>query len=358
MSTSAIAASSSNIVSSVIGVVRPLTRQPSGDGDSNSGSAPVQGGRLFTALFDALTQFVAEHQAAPAATTGAASPASTATVTTAAAGTGTASSAATAPAATPSTATSTPSPAATSSTNSSGSSGTPASSLGADLQAFLHDLFSALRQSGGAREHTGHGSGRARDDWRAAATPAVPVSNTQQSASTGASTGSSAALNAAPPAATNTSTTSAAATPAAVSTPATPPAAPVATSSASSTAAYGRFGIVAELNALIKDLSNSQVVSATSTAAGAPANLSSSALANLNSAFTKLITDLGGTTSTASTAATGAASSNASSSSAANSSPQSGTASLQAFLSSLLQDLQSGAGNSLSPLGNGVNVSA
>ena len=308
MSTSAIAASSTNIVSSVIGVDRPLIRPPSGDSNSNSGSAPVQGGRLFTALFDALTQFVAEHQPAPAATTAA--------------------TAATSPAATASTATSaatsTPSPASTSSTNSSGSSSTPASSLGSDLQAFLHDLFSALRQAGGAREHGGHGFGRARDDWRADATPAVPVSNTQQSASIGASTGSSAANSA---------------TPAAASTPATSSAAPVAATGASSTAAYGRFGIVAELNALIKDLSNSQVVSATSSAASTPANLSSSALANLNSAFSKLITDLGGTTSSAS-------------------SSQSDTASLQAFLGSLLQKLQSGAGNSLSPLGNGVNVSA
>ncbi|MGO9945695.1 MAG: hypothetical protein ACLPWG_02460 [Steroidobacteraceae bacterium] len=314
MSTSAIAASSTNIVSSVIGVERPLSRQPSGDSDSNSGSAPVQGGRLFTALFDALTQFVAEHQPAPAATTAA--------------------TAATSPAATASAATSTPSPASTSpastgsastgSTGSPASSGTAASSLGSDLQAFLHDLFSALRQAGGAREHAGHGSGRAREDWRADATPAVPVSNTRQAASNGASTGSSAA-NSAPPAA--------------ASTPATSSVAPVAATSSSSTAAYGRFGIVAELGALIKDLSNSQVVSATSSAAGAPANLSSSALANLNSAFSKLITDLGGTTSTAS-------------------SSQSDTASLQAFLSSLLQNLQSGASNSLSPLGNGVNVSA
>jgi hypothetical protein len=297
MSTSAIAASSTNIVSSVIGVERPLSRQPSGDGESNSGSAPVQGGRLFTALFDALTQFVAEHQAAPAATT----------------------------AATASTVISTPSPASTNSASSS----TPASSLGTDLQAFLHDLFSALRQAGGSREHAGHGSGRARDDWRADATPAVPVS-TQQSASNGASSGSSAASSAPTAAATSTSTTTSTASTAAT---------PAAASSASSTAAYGRFGIAAELNALIKDLSNSQVVSATSTAAGTSANLSSSALANLNSAFTKLITDLGGTTSTAS-------------------SPQSGTASLQTFLSSLLQNLQSGAGNSLTPLGNGVNVSA
>ena len=313
MSTSAIAASSTNIVSSVIGVERPLLRQPSGDGDSNSGSAPVQGSRLFTALFDALTQFVAAHQAAPAAATAAsaatssATPASTAT----------------------STATSTPSPASTSSTNSSGSSSTPASSLGTDLQAFLHDLFSALRQAGGAREHAGHEFGRARDDWRADATPATPVSDTQPAANA-----------AAPPAAvTSTSTASTAAAPVAASTPATSSAAPVAATSSSSTAAYGRFGIAAELDALIKDLSNSQVVSATSTAAGTPANLSSSALANLNSAFTKLISDLGGTTSTAS-------------------SPQSDTASLQAFLSSLLQNLQGGASNSLSSLGNGVNVSA
>jgi hypothetical protein len=148
------------------------------------------------------------------------------------------------------------------------------------------------------------------------------------------------------------------ATPAATSTPATSSTAPVAATGASPTAAYGRFGIEAELNSLIKDLSNSQIVSATSTAAGTPANLSSSALANLNSAFSQLISDLGGTTSTASAPATAAASTNSSSSSAANGSPQSDTASLQAFLSSLLQNLQSGAGNSLSPLGNGVNVSA
>jgi len=323
MSTSAIAASSTNIVSSVIGVERPLLRQPSGYGDSNSGSAPVQGSRLFTALFDALTQFVAAHQAAPAAATAASSATSAATVPAAAAAT--ASSATTSPAATVSTATSTPSPASTSSASSS----TPASSLGTDLQAFLHDLFSALRQAGGAREHAGHGFGRARDDWRADATPATPVSDTQPAANA-----------AAPPAAvTSTSTASTAAAPVAASTPATSSAAPVAATSSSSTAAYGRFGIAAELDALIKDLSNSQVVSATSTAAGTPANLSSSALANLNSAFTKLISDLGGTTSTAS-------------------SPQSDTASLQAFLSSLLQNLQGGASNSLSSLGNGVNVSA
>ncbi len=332
MSTSAIAASSTNFVSSVVGVERPLIRQPSGDGDSSSGSAPVQGGRLFTALFDALTQFVAEQQSAPAATTAAAA------------------SAATSPAATASTATSSPTPTSTSltstssastgsTTNSSGSSSTPASSLGSDLQAFLHDLFSALRQAGGAREHAGHGFGRARDDWRADATPAVPVSNTQQTVGNGAPTPSSAANSAPPAAATSTNTSSTAATPAAASTPATSSAAPVAATSSSSTAAYGRFGIVAELSALIKDLSNSQVVSATSSAAGAPANLSSSALANLNSAFSKLITDLGGTTSSAS-------------------SSQSDTASLQSFLSSLLQNLQSGASNSLSPLGNGVNVSA
>jgi hypothetical protein len=88
------------------------------------------------------------------------------------------------------------------------------------------------------------------------------------------------------------------------SAPETSSAAPVAASSASPTAAYDRYGIAAELTALIKDLSNSQVVSATSSAAGSAANLSSSALANLNTAFSKLIADLGGTTSSASTPAT------------------------------------------------------
>ncbi len=120
---------------------------------SDSGSVSPQGGRLFTALFDALTQFVAANQAASAAGTPAASAPATVTAPATAA----------APAST-SAPTSTPASTSSSSTNSSGSS-TPASSLGADLQAFLHDLFSALRQAAGGHEHARHGS-EGRGDWR------------------------------------------------------------------------------------------------------------------------------------------------------------------------------------------------
>jgi hypothetical protein len=289
MSTSAIAASITNTAASVMGIERPLTRQPSQYDDSNSGNS-VQGSRLFTALFDALTQFVTDNQTAPTAS----APGAPSTDPVPAA----------APAAPASTAAS---PLAAAS--SSGSSGTAASSLGADLQAFLHDLFSALRQAGGERDHGEHGLGRARDDWRWAGAPAAPVSDTEPAATTGATASAASATNSAPTAAAATT---------------------------SSAAAFNRHGIAAELRALIKDLSNSQVASATSSAAGTPSNLSSSAITNLNAAFSKLIADLGGTASSASTPA---------------------TASLQSFLSSLLQNLH-GTDNSLSPLGNGVNVSA
>jgi len=84
----------------------------------------------------------------------------------------------------------------------------------------------------------------------------------------------------------------------------------------------------------------------------------------LNSAFAKLIADLGVTASSATTA-TSAAPANSLSSSAASggasgtsASPQPNTTPLQAFLSSFLQNLESSAGNTWSPRGNGVNVSA
>jgi hypothetical protein len=135
-------------------------------------------------------------------------------------------------------------------------------------------------------------------------------------------------------------------------------AAPVAAATASAATAYGQHGIAAELAALIKDLSNSQVVSATSTAAGAPANLGSSALSALNAAFSKLIADLGGPAPSAPPSATSAAAASTSSSPATSAGTQSSTASLQAFLSSFLKNLESSAHNSWSPRGNGVNLSA
>ncbi len=180
MSTSAIAASATTIVSSATDAGRPLFKQQPRNTDSDSGSVSPQGGRLFTALFDALTQFVAANQAASIASTPAASTPATVTAPATAA----------APAST-SAPTSTPASTSSSSTNSSGSS-TPASSLGADLQAFLHDLFSALRQAAGGHEHARHGS-EGRGDWRWSQTPATPVSDAQPTPpAAAASAGSSA----------------------------------------------------------------------------------------------------------------------------------------------------------------------
>jgi hypothetical protein len=120
--------------------------------------------------------------------------------------------------------------------------------------------------------------------------------------------------------------------------------------------------LVAELSSLIKELGNSQVVSATSSAAGTPSTLSSDTLANLNSAFDKLISDLGGTTSdttsgTTSASATGAA---AGTSSAAGTATTgiADTSALQSFLTSFLQDLQSSSSAAPSTRGNSVDVSA
>jgi hypothetical protein len=118
-------------------------------------------------------------------------------------------------------------------------------------------------------------------------------------------------------------------------------------------------------------LSNSQVLGASSAAAGTPSNLSSSTLSNLNAAFTKLIGDLGGTTSGAPTTSSGASttSSGAAAATAAATgstgtdtspagSPPADTTALQSFLTTFLQDLQSGAGSSASTLGNSVNIAA
>jgi len=77
--------------------------------------------------------------------------------------------------------------------------------------------------------------------------------------------------------------------------------------------------------------------------------LSANTLSTLNSAFTALINDLGGSTSGA--AASGASGSGTSSTAAT------GTSALQSFLSSFLQDLQNG-GSSTSALGNTINATA
>jgi hypothetical protein len=122
---------------------------------------------------------------------------------------------------------------------------------------------------------------------------------------------------------------------------------------------YAQQGIISALQSLVKDLSNSQVVSGTS-----GSGLNSSTLSTLNTAFTQLISDLGGntpasTTAGTATAATGGAAATAGSGTAVSTSTGStGTAALQSFLSQFLQDLQSNGGTSSGALGGTVNTTA
>jgi hypothetical protein len=90
----------------------------------------------------------------------------------------------------------------------------------------------------------------------------------------------------------------------------------------------------------VKELSDSQVLGSGSSTA----TLSSGTLSTLNSAFTKLIGDLGGGTSSAS-------------SSSASSSSQS-TAALQSFLTNFLGDLENNSAGSSSTLGTSVDTTA
>lgn len=82
---------------------------------------------------------------------------------------------------------------------------------------------------------------------------------------------------------------------------------------------------------LIQELTNSQEISNTD----GSSSLSSSTLNTLNSAFEKLIGDLGGGTGSSSS-----------------------TSALQSFLSSFLRDLQGSGAGSLSTLGTSVNTTA
>ncbi|HEY1314216.1 MAG TPA: hypothetical protein VGE92_10080, partial [Steroidobacteraceae bacterium] len=122
---------------------------------------------------------------------------------------------------------------------------------------------------------------------------------------------------------------------------------PASTGTASTTAgantgiaAYADRGIIAALKSLVQDLGNSQLISSTDSSS----SLSANTLSNLNSAFEKLIGDLGGSTSTS-----GGTSSTAGSQS---------TAALQSFLTGFLQDLQNNGTQSLSALGSSVNTTA
>jgi hypothetical protein len=225
-----------------------------------------------------------------------------------------------------------------------------------DLQSFLHDLFSALRQAG----RSGHG-GREHEHWHervpAASTTSAAPATTAPGTPGGAPIPAATAPSSTAPSTTTTAPSTAAATTAAGSATSTAP----ATTSVGTTAAnpgigaYGQRGIIAELNALVQDLSG------TNSASGVSPRL----LSNLNSAFEKLISDLkgassAGSTSSASTSSTGSTSpavGTASSTAAAGTSDQS-TAALQSFLTNFAQDLKNNGANSFSPLGSSVNTTA
>lgn len=311
-------------LSSLLGATRSFAGRTDNDGDPDSGAGTqggsVQGGggTLFTALLAALTQFVTSHSA------GATGATSTPVTTTTPATT------------TPATAT----PAASGTSGTAGaSSGAVPSSLPQDLHAFLHDLFRALRQEGHPRHEDD-------DDSRHSQVPSAPISTTPL------------------PTPVTTTSTGTVTTPGVipVTTPittpnATPITAPTTTTDTGTTtspvtappgiAQYGQRGLAAELTALIKDLANSGTASS---AASPPSRVSADSLSNLNAAFAKLIGDLGGTVSGASTGTT-----TVPPATTAASHPD--TSALQSFLTSFLQDLQ-GSAASAGTLGNGVNVTA
>jgi hypothetical protein len=202
MSTNAISGSNQLSLSALFGGGRVSQRHRDDDGERESSGGNVQAITLLASLLQALTQ-AATAQAAPAS-----SPAAVSTT-----------------------------PSVTSTVPASGS--TPSNSLVQDLQAFLHDLFYALRHAD-----------RGRDGERTVAPGAQP-------------------------------TTTPAATPP-VSTPLTPP---VSTPPVVGTANYRHHGIISALQALIQDFGAGQ------------SSGSSGALTRLNAAFVKLIGDLGGNAS-------------------------------------------------------------
>ena len=309
-----------------------------GDRDS-SGGGNSQGITVLASLLQALVQAATQS---PAAANTSASGAATAAAAATATATASTSSAASTTGAANSTATGTTG--ATSTTN-----------LVADLQSFLHDLFSALRQAG----RSGHG-GREHELWRergetsAATTPSTTAPASSTTTPAGSTTAPASSATPTTPATTSGTVTATTSSPAAAgsTTPVAAPANP-------GIGAYGPRDIVSELKALVQDLSNGQASSSTGSSGGVSQRL----LSNLNSAFDKLISDLSGTTSaagTTSTAGTAAASASTTGTAAASAptTAPSSTSALQAFLTNFAQDLQNNGAHSLNPVGASVNTTA
>jgi hypothetical protein len=203
----------------------------------------------------------------------------------------------------------------------SGSDPTSGSTLAQDLHAFLHDLFSALRQASRQGSAGGTADTTAGTSTPAVTTPAVVIP---------------------------------AATPVPTPTPATTPAT-VTGSSTAGAAQYGQQGLISALQALLADYVNSQALSTSPDASGS--SVSASTLSALNTAFNQLISDLQPATGTQSSSGTGSAQGADTAQGTSGSAPT-GTAALQAFLGSFLQDLQNGGSSTTSAVGGLVNTSA
>lgn len=302
MSNYAISASTQANLTPVFGQSKGSARHGDrGDRDS-SGDGNGQGITLLASLIQALTQ----------AASGQSSTATGASTSTAAA-TGTAAAAADTGAA----------------TGTGASTGTGSSSSGSnlvqDLQAFLHDLFHALRQIGRSEHHGGDnpaGPATATNGATPVSPPAPDDDDSTANAASPATPGSVAVVTPAGTAPTSSTT---------------PPTGGTTSTGSAGTAvrAYGQNGIISAVQTLVKDLGNSQILSS-----GGSQGLSSNTLSNLNSAFEKLIGDLGGSTPGAGSTGTGGS-----------------TAALQSFLTNFLQDLQNNGANSLS-VGSSINTTA
>jgi hypothetical protein len=132
---------------------------------------------------------------------------------------------------------------------------------------------------------------------------------------------------------------------------------PVAPTASSGAAGYGQQDIISALKSLIADLSNSQLAASVG-GASSTSGVSAGTISALNTAFTKLISDLGGTTgaSTPSGTATAGGTPATTSGTDAASGAQSNTAALQSFLGTFLQDLS--GSSTPTALGNTINTTA
>lgn len=268
MSTNAVSGSNQISLAALLGSPK-VSQRRGDDGERDSSGGNARGITLFASLLQALVQ-AATSQPASAATPAAGTPAAGSVPTDAAA------------------------PPATSAAPPTDTNGGPSATLVQDLQAFLHDLFHALRHA----NRESHGDRIV--DPRG---PATPTSGT------------------------------AATPPATATTPATPP----ATAASTVTAHYRHHGIVYALQGLIRDLGAAQAPDST----GSPSGTPSPALTKLNAAFVKLLGDLTGSASGGSGAGSGQS-----------------TSALQSFLTNFLQDLQSNAASSFNTLGSSVNTTA